>query len=115
MRKRSHSVTRCTNSIPLFADEDPSAEIPESDYLTTLLRDPTASHLLETLVIRSPGSAFDNLWRTYFSGKLPKLAVHPVANFVVAKGIERLSAEQLTSTVEELRNVASKIVSQYFA
>ncbi|RPD62032.1 ARM repeat-containing protein [Lentinus tigrinus ALCF2SS1-7] len=90
--------------------EGPNAEVPESDYLTTLLRDPTASHLLETLVSRSPGSAFDNLWRTYFSGKLPKLAVHPVANFVVAKGIERLSVEQLASTIDELRGVASKIV-----
>ncbi|KAI0721971.1 armadillo-type protein [Cerioporus squamosus] len=90
--------------------EDPSAEVPESDYLMTLLRDPTASHLLETLVSRSPGPAFDTLWRTYFSGKLSKLAVHPVANFVVAKGIERLSAEQLAATVEELRGVASKFV-----
>ncbi|RDX53030.1 ARM repeat-containing protein [Lentinus brumalis] len=90
--------------------EDSDAEVPESDYLTTLLRDPTASHLLETLVSRSPGPAFDTLWRIYFSGKLSKLAIHPVANFVVAKGIERLSAEQFVATVEELRGIASKFV-----
>ncbi len=108
-----HDVKEHHNEHPLRTDEDSDAEVPESDYLTTLLRDPTASHLLETLVSRSPGPAFDTLWRIYFSGKLSKLAIHPVANFVVAKGIERLSTEQLAATVEDLRGVANKFVSEY--
>ena len=87
--------------------------MPESDYLTTLLRDPTASHLLETLVRKCPDSASEVLWRTYFSGKLSKLAVHPVANFVVAKAIERLSSENLASAMKELEVVGGKIVSEY--
>ncbi|TBU50501.1 ARM repeat-containing protein [Dichomitus squalens] len=90
--------------------ENPDTEVPESDYLMTLLRDPTASHLLETLVRRSPDRVFDIMWRTYFAGKLAKLAVHPVANFVVAKAFERLSAEQLDAAVEEVKGVAGKIV-----
>ncbi|KAI0662958.1 ARM repeat-containing protein [Cubamyces menziesii] len=90
--------------------EDPKATAPESDYLVTLLRDPTASHLLETLVLRSPQRVFDLLWHTYFTGKLGRLAVHPVANFVVARAFERLSTEQLQVAVEEVRGVASKIV-----
>ncbi|KAH9943000.1 ARM repeat-containing protein [Epithele typhae] len=89
---------------------DPEADAPESDYLTTLLRDPTASHLLEALVQRSPQRVFDVLWKTYFMGKLHKLGVHPVANFVVAKAFERLTAEQLVSAVDEIRNVATKVV-----
>ena len=87
--------------------------MPESDYLTTLLRDPTASHLLETLVRKCPDSASEVLWRTYFSGKLSKLAVHPVAYFVVAKAIERLSSENLASAMKELEVVGGKIVSEY--
>ena len=94
-------------------DENPDAEVPESDYLMTLLRDPTASHLLETLVRKSPDRVFDVMWQTYFSAKLVKLAVHPVANFVVAKAFERLNAEQLDSALDELQGVAGKIVSKY--
>ncbi|KAI1793004.1 ARM repeat-containing protein [Ganoderma leucocontextum] len=90
--------------------ENPDGEAPESDYLMTLLRDPTASHLLETLVRKSPDKVFDIMWRTYFLGKLAKLAIHPVANFVVAKAIERLNAEQLDAALEELQGVAGKIV-----
>lgn len=79
----------------------------------TLLRDPTASHLLETLVCKSPNRVFDIMWQTYFSGKLAKLAIHPVANFVVAKAFERLNAEQLDAALKEVQGVAGKIVSKY--
>ena len=78
----------------------------------TLLRDATSSHLLETIVTRSPMPVFDRVWSTYFSSKLSKLAVHPVANFVVAKAILRLSTEQLRAASQELENVASKILSK---
>ncbi|CCM04038.1 uncharacterized protein FIBRA_06196 [Fibroporia radiculosa] len=90
--------------------EDPSASPEASDYLTTLLRDPTSSHLLETLVRRSPDKVFNILWPTYFSGKLSRLAVHPVANFVVARAIERATVEQLGEICHELEGVAEKII-----
>ena len=93
-------------------DKDSNADVPESDYLTTLLRDPTASHMLETLIRRSPDRAFNILWRKYFVGKLSKLSVHPVANFVVAKAVERLDVEQLKSAVEEMHSIGGKIVSK---
>lgn len=106
----SHNHPRAERVV---TDADPKADVPESDYLTTLLRDPTASHMLETLVQKSPDRAFNVLWRTYFLGKLSKLSVHPVANFVVAKAVERLDVEQLRSAVEEIHNVGGKIVSKY--
>ncbi|OCH95874.1 ARM repeat-containing protein [Obba rivulosa] len=81
-----------------------------SDYLATLLRDPTSSHLLETLVSHSPPKVFDILWLIYFKGKLSKLAVHPVANFVVARAFGRLSAEQLNEVCSELEGVYGKII-----
>ncbi|RXW16432.1 hypothetical protein EST38_g9415 [Candolleomyces aberdarensis] len=80
--------------------------LPEpSDYVGTLLRDPTSSHLLETIVSRSPPKAFDLAWQLYFNTKLARLAAHPVANFVVAKALERLSPEQITDAYAELKDV----------
>lgn len=61
---------------------------------------------------RAPEKVFATLWATYFKGKLQKLAIHPVANFVVAKGIERLSADQLGEVCEELDEVFGKIISE---
>ncbi|KAJ7667611.1 armadillo-type protein [Mycena polygramma] len=90
--------------------DDPSGAAPVSDYLNTLLRDPTSSHLLETIVTRCPESAFSILWATYFKGNLPRIASHPVANFVLAKAIERISVSQLTEACAELQNVWAKLI-----
>lgn len=44
-------------------------EKPEpSDYVATLLRDSTSSHLLEKLVTLVPDLAFNVLWEQYFQG-----------------------------------------------
>ncbi|KAJ6516296.1 armadillo-type protein [Mycena sanguinolenta] len=90
--------------------DNPSEPSPVSDYLNTLLRDPTSSHLLETIVSRCPGPAFSILWTTYFKGNLPRIASHPVANFVLAKALERVSVTQLTEACEELQNVWTKLI-----
>ncbi|KAJ6510238.1 armadillo-type protein [Mycena vitilis] len=90
--------------------DDPSGAAPVSDYLNTLLRDPTSSHLLETIVTRCPESAFSILWATYFKGNLPRIASHPVANFVLAKAMERISGSQLTEACAELQNVWAKLI-----
>ncbi|KAG9219045.1 hypothetical protein CCMSSC00406_0001455 [Pleurotus cornucopiae] len=81
-----------------------------SDYLNTLLRDPTSSHLLETLVTRSPDLAFGVLWTYYFQGKLTRLSIHPVANFVVAKSFERLDERQLREVCLELSGSWARII-----
>ncbi|KAJ6567278.1 armadillo-type protein [Mycena vulgaris] len=90
--------------------DDPTGTPPMSDYLNTLLRDPTSSHLLETVVTRCPEPAFCILWATYFKGNLPRIASHPVANFVLAKALERVSAAQLTEACTELQNVWGKMI-----
>lgn len=96
--------------MPLDSASDNSVE--ESDYLNTLLRDPTSSHLLETIVARSPDTAFSALWTTYFQGKLIRLSAHPVANFVVAKALERASPQQLADACSELHGSSGKIISK---
>ncbi|KAK7061362.1 armadillo-type protein [Favolaschia claudopus] len=90
--------------------KDPSATPPVSDYLNTLLRDPTSSHLLETIVSHCPESAFASLWATYFKGNLPRIASHPVANYVLAKAIDRVSISQLTEACQELQSIWTRLI-----
>ncbi|KAF7301584.1 hypothetical protein MIND_00723900 [Mycena indigotica] len=87
-----------------------NSDFPVSDYITTLLRDPTSSHLLETIVTECPANAFSNLWAIYFRGALPKIASHPVANFVLAKAFERVDVAQLVGIFTELKNVWEKMI-----
>src|SRR5712675_2865230 len=94
---------------PSYADNDPSSVPEASDYVGSLLRDPTSSHLLETLVSRCPESVFGILWTTYFERSLRKLAMHPVANFVIAKALERANVEQLSYALHELQDSLGKL------
>ncbi|KAI0698876.1 armadillo-type protein [Cytidiella melzeri] len=89
--------------------EDSSDALVASDYVGTLLRDPTSSHLLETLVAKLPDEVFAAVWRTYFQSRLSRLAVHPVANFVVAKALQRASEQQLAEACVEIEGVSGKI------
>lgn len=95
-------------------ESNPCADIEESDYLGTLLRDPNSSHLLEIIVARCPDDAFNALWKTYFKGKLARLAAHPVANFVLAKALESVSESQLSGLFEELDGTWNKLIRQSF-
>lgn len=102
-------LTHALRALDNAPDQVPTA----SDYLGTLLRDPTSSHLLETLVARSPPAVFALLYRTYFAGKLGRLAAHPVANFVVARAVRRADEKVLLEAVEELDGALGKVVSEY--
>ncbi|CAE6446036.1 unnamed protein product, partial [Rhizoctonia solani] len=82
----------------------------QSDYVETLLRDPTASHLFEALVRHAPTKAFQALWKLYFKGKLARLCSHPVANFVVSKAIARLDSPNFSEALQEVEPVSSKLI-----
>ena len=92
--------------------QDPTVDVEESDFLGVLLRDANASHLLEIVVSRCPQDAFSALWKTYFKGKLARLAHHPVANFVLAKATERVSDNQLSEIFQELPDTWQKLISK---
>lgn len=98
------------NPIP---EENPASKPESSDYLSTLLRDPTSSHLLETMIVRAPEEVMSILWEIYFQGKLGRLSMHPVANFVTAKAIERASSEHLLGACEELDALNTTLISKY--
>ncbi|CAE6396407.1 unnamed protein product [Rhizoctonia solani] len=82
----------------------------QSDYVGTLLRDPTASHLFEALVRHAPEKTFQALWNLYFKNKVGRLCSHPVANFVVSKAIMRLDSLGLLETLQEIDSVSSKLI-----
>ncbi|PBK73207.1 ARM repeat-containing protein [Armillaria solidipes] len=69
----------------------------ESDYIHTLLRDTTSSHLLETIVTQAPQPVFDLLWNTYLCPEngVERLATHAVSNYVLARAVGRANTEQL--------------------
>lgn len=98
----------CSNSA---TDRSPPTLTPDSDYMGTLLRDATASHLLESAIRCSPNDAFAQIWEIYFSGKLSRLGIHPVANFVVTRAMERLDEKNLKSAIDETRRFISKSIS----
>jgi nucleolar protein 9 len=97
-------------SLNQYSGKDRLAKFEESDYVGTLLRDTNSSRLLEIITTRCPDDAFEALWKTYFKGKLPRLAAHPAANFVVAKAIERLSEDQLSEACDELGNTWNRVI-----
>lgn len=83
---------------------DPDSVTEPSDYLGASLRDSTASHTLETVLAVAPEASFAKLWQLLFQGKIGKLATHPVANFVLAKAIEKLQKpEKFQEVFEELK------------
>lgn len=92
--------------------EDTNRKPEASDFLGTLLRDATSSHLLETLVTKSSPPIFSSLWSTYFQQHLSRLSVHPVANFVVARALSRIDEDQLSGVCEELGKSWQKIISR---
>ena len=98
--------------LTFVVDESNTGLPAESEYITTLFRDATASHLLETLFQHAPDTIISSIWDLYLAGKLGRLAVHPVANFVVTEAIQRLDQERLRAAVEEMKRVIPKCISE---
>lgn len=84
-----------------------------SAYLEASLRESSASHTFETILECAPDVAFRRIWELHFKSHLHKLATHPVANFVIAKAIERLETEEQVREVigefKEGESVASML------
>lgn len=71
-------------------------------YLLSLITSQTGTRLSESILSLAPKKVFDAIWSTYFVGKLSKLAGHPYANFVVAKGVSRLELGDIGKLIEEV-------------
>lgn len=77
----------------------------QKPYLYSLLVSPTGTRLFEAVLSVAPKKIYKALWKTYFRKKLGKFASHPYANFVVAKGVSRLSADGLSEAIAEVKSV----------
>lgn len=71
-------------------------------YLSSLQISSTGTRLFESLLRLSPEPIFAALWKTYFIGKIGKLSQHPYANFVVARGVARLRANEVGKCAAEV-------------
>ncbi len=83
---------------------------PSSDFVRTLIRDETASHLLEAIIESCSVATRYAIWKEYFAGHLNKLALHPVANFLVARFLRHHSARHLSDALHELVAIFPKLV-----
>ncbi|TRM68525.1 armadillo-type protein [Schizophyllum amplum] len=108
-------MDRITVGLVSETKQDSGSRPEASDYLGLLLRDQTASHLLEILVIRCPQATFDAFWDIYVVGKFAKLACHPAANFVVAKALERCGPQQVERALKELKGSYRRLIEMSHA
>ncbi|THU83938.1 hypothetical protein K435DRAFT_765540 [Dendrothele bispora CBS 962.96] len=104
-------MDRVTMGIVSASLDNETDTVTPSDYLGTLFRDPTSSHLLEIIILRASDKPFGLIWNTYMKGRLARLGIHPVANFVVAKALERANTSQLTDAYEELKDSWEKSIN----
>lgn len=58
---------------------------------------------------------FKQLWNIYFAGKLGRLAIHPVANFVASAAFAKLDEDLIISAVSEMSKVMAKNLSGCFS
>ncbi|WVQ62132.1 uncharacterized protein L199_000270 [Kwoniella botswanensis] len=83
--------------------QSPNTKPEAQPYLSTLLQTQTGTRLFESLLSLAPETVFKALWSAYFVGKLGKLAGHPYANFVTAKGVSRLDKEGIEGLIVEVK------------
>lgn len=85
-------------------DKDGKKEkIKPQPYLSAQVVSQTGTRLLEALLTLAPKRVFKAIWKTYFTGKLGKLAAHPYANYAVAAGIGRLDAAGMQEAISEIQ------------
>jgi hypothetical protein len=67
---------------------------------------------MECIIETGTSAVRTALWKEYFLGQLSKLAAHPVANFLVAKFLNHLSTDQISSSLDELLNALPKLIKE---
>lgn len=94
-------------SVWFFTDKPGESGTYESQpYLVSLLTLSTGTRLAETILLHAPQPVFDKIWSVYFEGKIGKLAIHPMSNFVVAKAAERLDEAGIERVITECKAVS---------
>jgi nucleolar protein 9 len=82
-----------------------------SDFVLTLLRDAAGSHLIESIIVYCGEEVFNLIWDVYLKSDLPKLALHPNGNFILARVVYRLDEARFSYLLGQLRDVWAKTIN----
>lgn len=73
------------------------------DYIESILREPSGSKLVETIVDAVPRDHLDAFYKTYFAGRAIRFALNPITNFVLQRLITKTAESGiLGAIIEEL-------------
>ena len=97
----------------LLPDEDFDAESESAKYFSSLIYDPTGSHLVETVVQFAPGKVFKRLYKNLFKTRVGSMAKNDIAGYVTAKILERLSKENLHTAQDQILPEIPNLVARY--
>lgn len=96
----------------LIPDESLDAGSQTIPFLRGLLYDPVGSRLLETVVRYTPGKMFKGFFKNFFRENLGTFARNEIASYVVVQVLERLSKEDLESSMEAILPQVSSLVER---
>lgn len=100
---------------PAVPDAAVAAALPsapaDSRMLQRLLRDRTASHLLETCIAVSDSRLIHDIYTKGLRGRLPAACQHPVANFVVQRLLQHAPEAIVAMMVEEVDDYVEDILA----
>jgi nucleolar protein 9 len=77
-------------------------------FLVTLLRSPSSSYFLQSLLNLLPYPVFSSIYNSEVFPSFLRLASHPIANFVVASCISRLKEDELRAAMKVLQSEEGK-------
>ena len=96
----------------LLPDLPPNEDGSTDSFIQGLVHDPVGSHLLETVVRFAPAKIFKPFYRKLLRPDLKTITRHEIATFVLVRSLERLSADDLQSAMEEITPEVPRLVSQ---
>ena len=96
----------------LVAEEVSEEDTSSQAFLKGLLYDPVGSHLLESIVQCAPGRSFKAIYRSLLREELGNIVKNETAGFVVAKALERLSAQDLDDAVQKISSEIPMLIDR---
>ena len=86
----------------LIPDEPITENSDSAHFINAMIFDPVGSHLVETIIQNAPGKTFKALHKELFRERIPNLARHDTASYVVCALLERLSTKDLGDVTQDI-------------
>lgn len=98
----------------LLSGEEDEGDSSAASFLQNLFYDSVGSHLLESIVQSANKKTFDELYDTYFRGRIASLARNDTASFIAQRVVERLDGKQLEAVLQTLVPLVLNLLGPYF-